>query len=402
MKSVPTGTFLWAARQAREGKTSGGMVGHLTQLDRYLLSKLMALFGFFALVLVSVYWVNRAVLLFDSLISDGQTALVVLEFTALTLPYVIRIVLPVAAFAATIYAVNRLDQDSELVVMRATGASNWRLARSVVVFGLIASVMMAILVNVLVPAAKDRLAERRQEVAQDVSARFLTEGSFQHPASGVTIYIQKISDLGELENLFLADRRDPARATIYTADKALIVRSESGPKLVMLNGMAQTLQQPGDRLAITRFANFTYDIGSLLQSNGHRKRALGEIGTLELLRGGSQMSALTGATPDQIRLELNQRISQPLLAPIAALIGFAAMMIGTFSRFGMWRQITMAILGLIAVQALQNSVESVTATDPKLWSLLYLPAFGGGVIACAMLWWSQRPWRVRGIAEGSA
>ncbi|MEO1950825.1 LptF/LptG family permease, partial [Thioclava sp.] len=112
----------------------------MTQLDRYVLSKLMALFGFFALVLVSVYWVNRAVIMFDSLISDGQTATVVLEFTALTLPYVIRIVLPVAAFAATIYAFNRLDQDSELVVMRATGTSNWRLARPVLVFGLIASV----------------------------------------------------------------------------------------------------------------------------------------------------------------------------------------------------------------------------------------------------------------------
>ncbi len=365
----------------------------------------MALFGFFALVLVSVYWVNRAVLLFDSLISDGQTALVVLEFTALTLPYVIRIVLPVAAFAATIYAVNRLDQDSELVVMRATGASNWRLARSVVVFGLIASVMMAALVNVLVPAAKERLAERRQEVAQDVSAKFLTEGSFQHPANGITIYIRKISELGELENLFLADRRNPARATIYTADKALIVRSDSGPKLVMLNGMAQTLQQPGDRLAITRFANFTYDIGALFQSNNSRKRTLDETGTLELLRAGSQMSALTGATPDQIRLEVNRRISQPLLAPIAALIGFAAMMIGTFSRFGMWRQITMAIVGLIAVQAIQNSVESVTAADPNLWLLLYLPALAGGLIACAMLWWSQRPWRVRSariVAEGGA
>lgn len=374
------------------------MVGHLTQLDRYLLSKLMALFGFFALVLVSVYWVNRAVLMFDSLISDGQTAVVVLEFTALTLPYVIRIVLPVAAFAATIYAVNRLDQDSELVVMRATGASNWRLARPVVVFGLIASIMMAILINVLVPAAKQRLTERRQEVAQNVTAQFLREGSFQHPVKGVTIYIRKISELGELEDLFLADRRDPARATIYSADKALIVRSDSGPKLVMLNGMAQTLQQPGDRLAITRFANFTYDIGTLFNVNSNRKRSLDEIGTLTLLRGGAQLAAQSDASPQQIRLELNRRISQPLLAPIAALIGFAALMIGTFSRFGMWRQITLAIFGLIVVQALQNGVESASSSDPGLWPLLYLPALGGGLIAVAMLWWSGRPWRIRATA----
>ena len=74
----------------------------MARLDRYLLAQLMGLFGFFALVLVSVYWLNRAVLLFDQLISDGQSALVVFEFTALTLPYVIRVVLPIAAFAATV------------------------------------------------------------------------------------------------------------------------------------------------------------------------------------------------------------------------------------------------------------------------------------------------------------
>ena len=81
------------------------------------------LFGFFALVLVLVYWVNRAVVLFDQLIANGQSAAVFLEFTALSLPNVIRIVLPIAAFAGTVYATNRLMSESELVVVQATGFS---------------------------------------------------------------------------------------------------------------------------------------------------------------------------------------------------------------------------------------------------------------------------------------
>ena len=43
----------------------------MSRFDRYLLSQLLALFGFFALVLVAVFWVNRAVGLFDQLIGDG-------------------------------------------------------------------------------------------------------------------------------------------------------------------------------------------------------------------------------------------------------------------------------------------------------------------------------------------
>ncbi|WP_038078208.1 LPS export ABC transporter permease LptF [Thioclava pacifica] len=374
----------------------------MTRLDRYVLSKLMALFGFFALVLVSVYWVNRAVLMFDSLISDGQTAAVVLEFTALTLPYVIRIVLPVAAFAATIYAVNRLDQDSELVVMRATGTSNWRLGRPVLVFGLIVSLMMAVLVNFLVPAAKARLADRQQQVSQNMTAKFLTEGTFQHPASGITIYIRRISDLGELYDVFLSDRRNPKAHTIYTSEKALIVKTETGPKLIMFEGMAETLRPDTGRLDVTRFSNFTYDIGSFLSGGKARKPSLEEMMTPELIKGGAAIAALGEGVEPRVRLELARRIAQPLLAPIAALIGFAALMMGTFSRFGMWRQMTLAIGGLIFVQVLQNAAESAANRDPTLWPLLYVPAVGGAVIALFMLWWSGRPRRVRTLREGAA
>ncbi|MCU0903725.1 MAG: LptF/LptG family permease, partial [Tabrizicola sp.] len=63
-----------------------GASSGVSRFDRYLLSQFLALFGFFALVLVAVYWVNRAVGLFDQLIGDGQSALVFLEFSILTLP----------------------------------------------------------------------------------------------------------------------------------------------------------------------------------------------------------------------------------------------------------------------------------------------------------------------------
>ena len=95
----------------------------MARLDRYLLSQLMALFGFFALVLVGVYWINRAVMLFDQLVGDGQSALVFLEISVLTLPNVIRLVLPVAGFVAAVYVTNRLTLDSELVVMQAAGVA---------------------------------------------------------------------------------------------------------------------------------------------------------------------------------------------------------------------------------------------------------------------------------------
>ncbi|SOB99642.1 lipopolysaccharide export system permease protein [Rhodobacter maris] len=353
----------------------------------------MALFGFFALVLVSVYWINRAVLLFDKLISDGQTAWVVLEFTALTLPNAIRLVLPVAAFAATLYALNRLAGESELVVMQSAGASPWRLARPVAVFGLIVAALMLVLVHVLVPAAKARLAERQAQVSQDISAKFLTEGTFESPAEGLTLYIRKISDLGELLDLFLYDARTPGLQTIYTAEKALIVPSAAGPKLVMFDGVAQTLRQSDESLAQTRFSDFTYDLGMVIGPDKAAQPALEALPSWQLVAPDPALLAATGARPEDVARELHDRLAQPLMAPVAALLAAAAMFLGGFSRFGLWRQMAGAVVGLIALQTLVNLATSATRTAPGLWGLYYLPPLIGLVASTILLGWAARPHR---------
>lgn len=361
----------------------------------------MALFGFFALVLVSVYWVNRAVLLFDKLIADGQTAWVVLEFTALTLPNVIRLVLPVAAFAATLYALNRLSSESELVVMQATGASPWRLARPVAVFGLIVAALMVVLVHALVPASKARLAARQVQISENVTARFLTEGSFQHPAKGVTIYIRQISDLGELLDVFLVDAREGAMQMTYTAEKAIIVPSETGPKLVMFEGMAQGLRTSDGALSITRFADFTYDVGALMAGTALDRLDLDEVPSWILAAPSPELLELAKSTPEVARQVLHDRIAQPLLAPVSALLGAAVLMLGGFSRFGLWRQAAFATLALIVLQAFSNAVTSVQRGAPELWPLSYLPAVAGLAAVALFLWLAGRPRRLRQMARGA-
>ena len=58
------------------------------------------------------------------------------------------------------------------------------------------------------------------------------------------------------------------------------------------------------------------------------------------------------------------RISQALLAVAAALVGFAAMLVGNFSRFGRWRQILGAVIaGLFGRWLWWSDDSSVSAPD---------------------------------------
>jgi lipopolysaccharide export system permease protein len=366
-----------------------------------MLVQLMAVFGFFALVLVAVYWVNRAVGLFDQLIGDGQTALVFLELSLLTLPNVIRVVLPVAAFAAAVYTANRLMQDSELVVMQATGFSSFRLARPVLWFGLIVTLALLVLTHLLVPASYNALGARYAEIRQNVTARFLTDGAFTHPGDGLTLYVREIAPTGELLGLFLTDARDPQAQTTYSAEKALFARTDNGPKLLMFNGMAQQVSGPDRRLSLTRFTDFTYDLGAFLPQATPGARSIDALSTAELLAASPALLAETGQTRAAFLYDAHLRFAQPLLATAAALIGFAALLLGSFSRFGLMRQVIVAIVLLVLVQAVSSVATQQGTRSEGGWLWAYAAPLFGVTLATTLLWWSGRPRRVAPVARGA-
>jgi len=213
-----------------------------------------------------------------SQLGDGQTALVFLEFTALGLPKLVETVLPIATFAAAVYVTNRMTTDSELTVLQATGSGPWRLARPVVVFGLCVTLSMMMLSNVLVPMAQAQLKEREQEIAQNVTARLLTEGTFLHPTKQVTFYPRLIGTDGVLRDVFLSDRRGTEQDIIYTAAEAYLVRNGEATTLIMVDGLAQRLEREGQRLTTAKFADFSFDISTLLRADKVEELKIGNTG----------------------------------------------------------------------------------------------------------------------------
>ena len=367
----------------------------MQRFDRYVLSQLLVLFGFFSLVLVAVYWVNRAVVLFDQLISDGHSAGIFLEFTALSLPSVVAMVMPMSSFAAAVYVANRLSQESELTVMQATGFSPWRLVRPALVFGLLIAVMMSLLNHLLVPQSREQFREREQEIAASVSARLLREGVFLHPSDGVTFFFRDMSPEGELSDVFLSDRREADREIVYTANQAFLIRDSEGAKMVMLAGQAQTFDTETGRLATTSFADLTYDIAKLIVPASRKKRKLDTIPTWELLTRTQAVVEETGERAGEVAEVAHMRLQTPLLCIVSAVLGFAALLVGGYSRFGATRQIVGAIFLLVLVKLVEGAVTEPVRSNAALWPLVYLPSLLGLGMALVLIRRATRPFRPR-------
>ena len=375
----------------------------MAKFDRYMLSQLLVLLGFFALVLVAIFWINRAVVLFDRLIGDGQTALVFLEFTALGLPSLIATVLPIATFAASVYVTNRMTTDSELTVLQATGTGPWRLARPVLVFGICVALFMATLSNILVPMAQSQLKEREQEIAQNVTARLLTEGTFLHPTKQVTFYTRVIDTDGILRDVFVSDRRNPDQGIIYTAAEAYLLRNGETTTLIMVDGLAQRLERDGLRLATAKFADFSFDISGLMRTETVQSLNIRNTTTPALLANWTSLGAQSGQSAGALAEEVHARFARPLFCITAALIGFTTLLIGGFSRFGVWREIVFAFGLLVLLDGMRGTLSSQVEDNSKLWMLLYLPTLAGALIAALMLWHASNPaWRARLLRRRAA
>lgn len=345
----------------------------------------MRVFGFFALVLVGVYWVNRVVVLLDRYMSEGQGGGLVLELTLLSLPSIMAIVLPFAGFIAAAYTTNRLYADSELIVMQATGFSNFRLARPFLVFGLIVALLMSVLAHVIVPTSMRQLNGLQDQLNEAISARLLIPGTFQSPTTGVTVYVRDVAADGTLESLLVTDRRDPAVETTYSARSAYLLRTDSLPHLVMFDGLAQSLDTRDNHLSTTRFEDLSISLQDMTDAPEIRRLDYRQLSTLQLLAPTAEVLDLSRRDAGYLLREANLRITQALLSVWASVLGFAALMIGGFSRFGLWRQIALAILLVVIVKLVDNAAIDLAKNQPDKWPVVYLSSVFSALVCLGLL-----------------
>ena len=358
----------------------------MSRFDRYLFTQYFLMFGFFSLILLFIYWINKAIALFDNLISDGQTFLVFLEFSILTIPPIIPIVAPLAAFAAAIFVTNRLKNDSELTIMQATGFSPLRLSRSIFLFGLVVTIILLIISHYLIPKSNNILLKRQNEVASSLNAKLLKVGSFIHPQNGVTFYIGGISTSGVIEDVFVLDERNKDREIIVTSKSGYLITNNNNPILVLKDGIVQNYDLKSTNLSTIHFQDLSYDLTSWsVKERMSKSKLLLTYSSFDLFKDPELVSILTDSSLISVLEELHSRILTPLLALIAALIGFSALMIGDYSRFGASKQISVGIVILILIKLSESYGNELMLKSQGNWLALYLPVLIGILIFSFMM-----------------
>lgn len=71
------------------------------------------------------------------------------------------------------------------------------------------------------------------------------------------------------------------------------------------------------------------------------------------------------------------------------MIGFATLLVGGYSRFGVWREIIIAFLLLIALDGMRSTLSGPVLANARMWPILYTPAVIGLLLTAGLLWFAS-------------
>ena len=365
------------------------------KLDLYILRQLSIIFLFFLFIFTLIFWINRAVNLFDQLISEGHSSSIILQFVLLNLPSTTTLVFPLACFAAVIFVTNRLKNDSELTVLQSAGLSPWRMNKPYFIFGFISMIILAFFTTFIVPNTAKIIDEIQTEFDSSVSARLLKDGKFMHPFRGVTFYIKEIKSDGTLVNVFLHDKRNKNEFITYTATRAFLAKDANKTVLYMENGLIQTIGTLSKELSTTEFKSISIDLSDAINQRENNTTHLSQVSTWLLIKNWQQVATETRASKELIGLELHNRLHRPIFCFVAAILGFSTLLMGNYSKFGFGRQITLAVSIIVVIKITESYTTKLSLQNSLLWPLIYFPSLIGIISSILFLNFSASKYRLK-------
>src|SRR5450631_1749476 len=262
---------------------SGAGMQSMGRLDRYIVMTAGGAFLAALSTLTGMVWLTQILRRFDLVTSQGQTILMFFTVTGLALPTLIQLTAPMALFLAITYTLNKLNGDSELIVMGAAGFSQWQLFRPLFLFALVVTVATAFLSIEGGPLSVRMLRDQLAVVNADIISNVAQPGRFAALDRGLTFHIRERAPGGALRGIFVHDSRDPKGVTTYIADRGQIVSSDAGIFLVLEDGTMHRSAEKSGSASMVEFKNYAFDMSQLNASEKSAQANAADMSFRDLL-----------------------------------------------------------------------------------------------------------------------
>lgn len=318
----------------------------------------------------------------DLIVENRQSAGTFLYITVLALPQLIAIILPLAVFMAALYALNRLNVDSELVVTKSVGTGPWSLSNPLIRLATFALILHLLINLLLQPLAFREMRQKLVDIRTDLASQLVVAGQFVTPVPNLTVYAREILPNGQMADVMIRDARGgDENARTYTSKTGIISRQSQSAILTLDDGTIQQLEENG-RLNPITFESYQIDLSSILTIDSNFRLKSDDRFLHELVRPDPR-EFLDRKTKRNLLSEGHSRLATPLYNIALVLLALAFLIRGEFQKMGYGRRIAFcASLGFL-IRLSGFGIQAAASGDPAYNILQYLfPAFV--IILCAI------------------
>src|SRR5712672_3358389 len=147
-------------------------------LTRYILRQSLGTTLFVTTALSAAIWLTQSLRLVDLIVNRGLSAELFFYLGLLIVPRFVDIVMPIGIFIAVLFTYNKLFAESEIVVMRAAGLSQWGLAKPAILLAVIGCLILFAMSAYFLPASNRAFKDLQFEIRNQFVAAVLQEGTF--------------------------------------------------------------------------------------------------------------------------------------------------------------------------------------------------------------------------------
>lgn len=203
-------------------------------LTRYILKEHTAPFLSGVTTITFLFLLNLVFRDLGKLLGKGLPLLVILEFFALNLAWIVAIAVPMGVLVATLMAFGRMSADSEISAMKAGGIHLYRLMAPMLGVGFVLMIGMERFNNVVLPEANHRVRVLSRDISRTRPTLTMEPHVFFDDVEDYSLLVHDISPDGKgLSRVIIDDHSDPKINKTVIADSGEIVFSPSRGMMVL-------------------------------------------------------------------------------------------------------------------------------------------------------------------------
>lgn len=279
------------------------------KIYKHFFTEFFKIFLLITLSLSILIWMTQAARLLEIVTEYGNSISIYSKYLLLSYPKILVNIYLICFAVSIFFLINKLESDKELNIFWISGISKNDVIKKILFLTTICLIFFLILSLYIAPFSSLKGRQILSESKFTMVNSLVKKNNFNSPLKGLTIFVEKNDNRGNLENIFIYEKN----RTII-AKKGRVISDNSKNYLELFDGSSQ--EKVKEKINIINFNTTTFDFSNYKTLNvSHPK--FSERGIYWLFENYNNKKI---AKLNEIREEINKRLIKPFFIFVLSIL----------------------------------------------------------------------------------